>query len=59
MPGTMSAKLMRDGFAPEVGNHKQLMQRKGHYMELMNNQMGTTDSSPEKAELVVSETINQ
>lgn len=32
--------VMRDGFITEVGNHQQLMDKKGHYADLVQKQMG-------------------
>lgn len=35
--------VMRDGFIAEVGNHQQLMEKKGHYADLVQKQMGIYD----------------
>ena len=32
--------VMRDGFITEVGNHQQLMEKEGHYADLVQKQMG-------------------
>ncbi|MGM0504301.1 MAG: peptidase domain-containing ABC transporter [Bacteroidota bacterium] len=40
--------VMRDGFIIEVGNHQQLMEKKGHYADLVQKQMGIWQPEPEK-----------
>lgn len=37
--------VLKDGVIAEVGNHEKLMRRKGHYCDLVNNQMGAYDSA--------------
>jgi hypothetical protein len=41
---------MRDGFIIDVGNHQQLMEKKGHYADLVQKQMGIWQPEPEKTE---------
>ncbi len=33
--------VLKEGMIIEAGNHQKLMERKGHYFDLVNNQMGT------------------
>ncbi|TKG93834.1 peptidase domain-containing ABC transporter [Puteibacter caeruleilacunae] len=40
--------VMRDGFITEIGNHQQLMEKKGHYADLVQKQMGLWQSSPKE-----------
>jgi len=32
--------VLREGFIAELGNHEKLMEKKGHYFDLFNKQMG-------------------
>jgi ABC-type multidrug transport system fused ATPase/permease subunit len=32
--------VLRDGYIAELGNHEKLMEKKGHYFDLFNKQMG-------------------
>lgn len=38
--------VMHDGFIAEVGNHQQLMEKKGHYASLVQKQMGVWQPQP-------------
>ncbi len=49
--------VMRDGFIIEAGNHAQLMEKKGHYADLVQKQMGIWNpKSNEKSEKQLVET---
>ncbi|MEE4286188.1 MAG: peptidase domain-containing ABC transporter [Mariniphaga sp.] len=42
--------VMRDGFINEVGNHQQLMEKEGHYADLVQKQMGIWNPAETKKE---------
>jgi len=47
--------VLKDGIIIEIGNHKKLMEKKGHYFDLVNKQMGIwefNETSYEKMESV-------
>ncbi len=45
--------VMKDGFITEVGNHEQLMEKKGHYMDLVQKQMGIWQKDPKEEVLSI------